>query len=91
LPLANERFGSKIIPFFLPMIHPCEDGCWYLAEDFAFSERARQCGYKIVADTSIRLWHIGNYSYGWEEMGMDKERADSFTLHMPEKLPKDSK
>lgn len=87
LPLANERFSGKMIPFFHPMVHPFEDGHWYLAEDFAFSERARQCGFKIVADTTLRLWHIGNYAYGWEEAGMDKERRDSLTLHFPEKHP----
>lgn len=88
LPIANERFGGKMIPFFYPLVHPCEDGHWYLAEDFAFSERARQCGFKIVADTSIRLWHIGQYAYGWEETGMDRERCSNFVLHLPEKLPR---
>jgi hypothetical protein len=88
LPLANERFGAPMIPFFYPMLHPSEDGHWYLAEDYAFSERVRQCGYKIVADTSIRLWHIGTYSFGWEDSGIERERTASFTLHLPEKLPK---
>ena len=51
LPMCNERFGSPMIPFFHPMLHPCEDGHWYLAEDYAFCQRARQCGFKIMADT----------------------------------------
>jgi hypothetical protein len=87
LPLANERFGSPMIPFFYPLLHPKEDGIWYLAEDFAFCQRARQCGYKIIADTSIRLWHIGTYTYGWEDSGIERERNHTFTLHFPEKLP----
>jgi hypothetical protein len=91
LPLANERFGAPMIPFFYPMLHPSADGIWYLAEDFAFCERARQCGYKIVADTSIRLWHIGSYAYGWEDSGIERERNHTFTLHFPEKLPADGK
>ena len=45
---------------------------------YAFCERARQCGYKIMADTSIRLWHIGEYAYGWEDAGLDRPRHDSF-------------
>ena len=53
-------------------------GPWYLAEDYAFCERARQCGYKIMADTSIRLWHIGEYAYGWEDAGLERVRHDSF-------------
>jgi hypothetical protein len=82
LPLTNERFGAPVVPFFCPLILPFEDGQWYLAEDYAFSERARQCGYRIMADTTIRLWHIGTYHYGWEDSGTEKERNASFTLHL---------
>ena len=71
-----------MVPFFQPMVHPFEDGHWYLAEDYAFCERARQCGFKIMADTSIRLWHIGEYAYGWEDAGRDLERFETFTLNL---------
>jgi len=81
LPMCNERFKIPLIPFFHPMLHQCEDGHWYLAEDYAFCERARQCGYKIMADTTIRLWHIGNHAYGWEDAGMERERFDTFVLN----------
>lgn len=67
LPVCNERFGRPIIPYFQPMILADEQGHWYLSEDFAFCERARQCGYQIWADTRIRLWHIGRYGYTWED------------------------
>jgi hypothetical protein len=81
LPMCNERFRGPMLPFFQPMLHPCEDGHWYLAEDYAFSERVRQCGYRIMADTTIRLWHVGSHSYGWEDAGVDRERFDAFTLN----------
>ena len=81
LPMCNERFGIPLIPFFYPMLYPCEDGHWYLAEDYAFCQRVRQCGFKIMADTTIRLWHIGNQSYGWEDAGRDRERFDTFVLN----------
>ncbi len=81
LPMCNERFGKPMIPFFQPMTIPLDDGYWYLAEDYAFCERARQCGYKIVADTSIRLWHWGTCGYGWEDAGVDRPRHGSFTLN----------
>ncbi|MDR3637290.1 MAG: hypothetical protein P4L84_26025 [Isosphaeraceae bacterium] len=87
LPVTNERFGAPMIPFFQPALHPIEDGSWYLAEDFAFCQRARTCGFRIMADTSIRLWHIGTYPYSWEDAGIDRERTGSFTLHFPEKAP----
>jgi hypothetical protein len=85
LPVANERFGSAMIPFFLPMLLETEDGQWYLAEDYAFSERARRAGHKLMADTSIRLWHHGGYGYGWEDAGLERERVETFTLHFPDK------
>ena len=69
LPTCNEHFGRPMVPFFQPMVLASEAGPWYLAEDYAFCERARQCGFKIMADTSIRLWHIGEYAYGWEDAG----------------------
>jgi hypothetical protein len=81
LPMCNERFRIPLIPFFHPMLHECEDGHWYLAEDYAFCERARQCGFKVMADTTIRLWHIGNQAYGWEDAGMERERFDTFVLN----------
>lgn len=89
MPVCNERFGHPMFPFFHPMIRPIDDGHWYLAEDYAFCERARRCGYKIFADTSIRLWHIGNYRYGWEDAGMDRPRFTNFALNLgdPQEKP----
>ncbi|SIO06122.1 Methyltransferase domain-containing protein [Singulisphaera sp. GP187] len=81
LPTTNEQFGKPMIPFFLPMIRPHHDGSWYLAEDYAFCQRARDCGFKIYADTTIRLWHIGTYRYGWEDAGIDRPRFPTFTLN----------
>lgn len=82
LPVCNEGFGRPMIPFFQPLVRPHENGHWYLAEDFAFCERARQCGYVIRADTTIRLWHIGSYRYGWEDAGIPRERFGDFTLNL---------
>ncbi|WP_020473443.1 glycosyltransferase family 2 protein [Zavarzinella formosa] len=84
LPTTNERFGSPSIPFFQSMLHPIEDGLWYLAEDYSFCERARQSGYRIVADTTIRLWHHGAFPFGWEDSGIERERTATFTLHFGE-------
>lgn len=87
LPLCNERFNHPMIPFFHPMIRPIDDGHWYLAEDYAFCERARQSGFQIFADTTIRLWHVGTYRYGWEDAGMDRPRFSTFTLNFNEFEP----
>jgi hypothetical protein len=82
LPECNQRFGPPIVPYFLPMLVPDGAGRWYLAEDYAFCERARQAGVPILADTSIRLWHVGGYAYGWEDAGSDKSRFPAYTFHL---------
>jgi|GEM_PF-6266628 len=53
-------------------------GHWYLAEDHAFCHRARLCGFPIIADTTIRLWHVGDYGYSWEDAGIDRQRYEDF-------------
>lgn len=82
LPLCNERFDKPTIPFFQPMVQPDGDGHWYLAEDYAFSERIRQCGFKIYADTTIRLGHIGRYSFTWEDAGRERPRYATYCYHL---------
>jgi hypothetical protein len=72
LPICNTRFGAPSVPYYLPMVvadEPAPGGYWYLGEDYAFCERARQAGHATVVDTSIRLGHVGSYTYGWEDAG----------------------
>ena len=80
LPMCNERFGEPMIPFFHSMLHPHEDGYWFLGDDYAFCQRAQEAGIRIFADTTIRLWHIGMYRYGWEDAGIEPARFSTFTL-----------
>jgi hypothetical protein len=84
LPLCAADTGRTLIPFFAPLVRPDGEGWWYLAEDFAFSERARQCGYKILADTTVRLLHIGKYDYGWEDAGREVKRYSSYKFNLQE-------
>jgi len=74
LPICNQRHGRPIVPYFLPMVVEDGEGSWYLGEDFAFSERARKAGHAIMADTRIRLHHLGIYPYSWEDAGGRLER-----------------
>lgn len=90
LPMCNEEFGERIIPWFQPLIRPLKEASWYLGEDFAFCERAKQAGYRIMADTSIRLWHVGNYQYGWEDAGREPQRFGRYDYHLgPDDSPDD--
>jgi hypothetical protein len=79
LPVCNERFQHPLVPYFLPLIVADGPGShWMLGEDFAFCERARRSGFKVFADTTLRLEHVGNYGYSWEDAGLERTRFDSF-------------
>jgi hypothetical protein len=68
LPVCNVP-AHPVIPYFLPLVTGNEDGSWnYLSEDFSFCQRASDAGYKIMADSRIRLLHVGAYSYSWEDL-----------------------
>jgi hypothetical protein len=82
LPVCNQRFQKPLVPYFAPMIVGQVEEAWYLGEDYSFCERARRCGYHIMADTTIRLWHVGPYRYGWEDAGRDVERYLEYTFHI---------
>ncbi len=88
LPECNQRFGSAVVPWFMPLL--AEDGSagpWYLTDDFALCERARRCQFKIMADSSIRLWRMGLYAFGWEDAGSDKQEYASYIFHLPASMP----
>jgi len=82
LPECNQRFG-KLVPYFAPLAVQDGEGAWHLSEDYAFCERARQCNVPVIADTTIRLWHVGSYRFSWEDAGADKERFAEYTFRLP--------
>lgn len=83
LPICNERAGRAFVPYFLPLIvADGASGHMYLGEDFAFSERARTVGIEIIADTRIRLRHIGRYSYSYEDAGTSLQRFATYQLNL---------
>jgi hypothetical protein len=84
LPVCNLRFKSPLVPFFQPLAVPDPGGWWSLSEDYAFCERARRAGFGIMADTTIRLWHVGSYRYGWEDAGSGKDRYANYLFHLPD-------
>ena len=86
LPTCNEQFHRPLVPYFMPMSIETDDSPdakprhWYLPEDFAFCHRARVAGYKIFADATLRIGHVGRYVYGWEDAGASPPRYA--TLHL---------
>ena len=73
-----------MVPFFQPLVRDLSGGHWYLAEDFAFCERARRAGIRILADTSIRLFHVGPFGYSWEDAGSDRMRHENYCFRLTE-------
>ena len=64
---VQGRFGDMFSPIHL------------VGEDYSFCWRVRECGYKIIADPSIHLGHVGNTiitkAY-YEAFNQAKERED---------------
>ena len=82
LPHCNRRFGENMVPYFAPLVAGEGEQAWYLGEDYAFCERARQCGFQVMADTRIRLWHVGTYRFGWEDAGRPVGRFHNFSFQV---------
>jgi hypothetical protein len=82
-PATTEGEASPLTPHH----SPAAKRYWYLSEDFAFSHRARQAGYKIYSDSTIRLGHIGRYSYAWEDAGTSLNRYSTFHFQVADAKP----
>jgi GT2 family glycosyltransferase len=80
LPVCDRSFdGRGFVPYFLPaVIEDRDKGAWYLSEDYAFCERARQVGCRIMVDSRVRIGHAGRYVYSWEDAGSSVERFDNY-------------
>ena len=66
----NDRGqDTSFQPFFLPLVIPNEvEGAYYLSEDWAFVHRAKEQGFKAWIDPTIRLGHVGSYTYTLEDL-----------------------
>jgi hypothetical protein len=81
LPVCDQLL-QPMVPYFMPMVVDDGNGPWYLGEDYAFCERARRSGYKIYADTTVRLQHVGIYGYSWEDVGAGVTRFGTYRLNL---------
>ena len=68
LPLCNTSFDNPMIPFFHPQMFYENREWFYLGEDFSFCRMAAKAGFDIWLDTTVRLKHIGQYAYQWEDV-----------------------
>lgn len=97
LNLPDCVIGKKgtISPFFMPFTIPCPSvnggkTHLYLGDDTSFCERARQVGYKVYADTTIRLDHIGKYRYSWEDIAGTRERYATLSCQIRRMIDEDT-
>jgi hypothetical protein len=76
LPRVADPAGD-IVPYYLPMVTEVRSGqLGYLGEDYAFCERLRRAAVPVLVDTSLRVGHIGQHTYHWEDVIQEHERVD---------------
>ena len=74
LPLCHQGWTDRgedtsFWPFYMPYVIPWEgEGNMYLSEDWAFCQRAKDQGFKVWLDPSIRLGHYGNVMLTLEDL-----------------------
>lgn len=71
----------KLYPFFLPMEKKVTEKWLYLSEDWAFCERAKSLGFRIWCDSTVRLGHIGPYTYTWDDLVKPKKVVNDTILY----------
>lgn len=71
--------GKPFTPYFLPTVAEMQGGgAMYLSEDLSFFLRAASVGFPVLADTRIRLEHVGRKLYSWESLAPEK-KLESYT------------
>jgi predicted O-methyltransferase YrrM len=80
LPLCDEQSSQPLVPYFTPMWKTDGNATTYLQHELAFCERARNVGWRLYIDSSIRLWRAGNYHYGWEDIWNPHERHSTLSV-----------
>lgn len=57
---SYEGPNGRVAALYMTPIH--DDG--FESEDYHFCRKAREAGFKIFMDPSVRLGHVGQYTYG---------------------------
>lgn len=69
LPLCMQDTDYPFYPFYLQMVIPWPSSVnLYLSEDWAFCQRAKDAGFKLWLDPTIRLGHIGQFIWRIDEI-----------------------
>lgn len=73
LPVCEGMYdpAKPLTPYFQPMAVQHAGKWHYLGEDIAFCHRVREAGFKILADTRIRLGHVGRKVWDWNDLSTE--------------------
>lgn len=67
LPLCHAK-DMAFYPFYADKLYTEGENTIFLSEDWAFFQRAREAGFPSYVDPTVRLGHVGNYTYTLEDM-----------------------
>lgn len=83
MPMCGGKKDKHFLPYFDHLVMPDANGeLNHLSEDYSFCERARAAGFKIMADTTIRLGHLGIYPYSFEDGIRSQERYANYLFNL---------
>lgn len=82
LPVCNKQFDRITVPYFMPLVLPEGEDHWYMSAEYSFCERARRSGFPVMADSRIRLGHIGRHTYQWEDAGTEQPRYATYEFNL---------
>lgn len=68
LPLCQNKSPDPFWPFYMPFVAEHEGETIYLSEDWALCQRAREAGFGVWLDPTIRLGHVGDTLYTLEDL-----------------------
>lgn len=82
MPLCHEKDNTRAFyPFYLPFVTDDDEGNpFLLSEDWAFSKRARDAGFGLNLNPSIRLGHASSMVYRIEDMFQEPIAQHALTL-----------
>jgi hypothetical protein len=72
--VERERASKDHNKFWFEFLkHPKGEG--EIGEDVSFCFKARECGFEIYADSTIKVGHVGNYGFSIEDYWYYREEA----------------
>lgn len=68
IPMCQQSYATQLIPFFQPGIWEKDGIKIYHGDDYSFCLRAKDLGFKLMANFDIEIGHIGRYAYRIREV-----------------------